>query len=422
MRIRVVGLSHRTAPLEVRERLVGRLAEPVPAVRGLVDAIAPSEAMLLSTCNRVEAYLVGPDGATTDDARGYLARLADGRDLAPFLYERTGPEAVLHLFRVASSLDSMVVGEPQILGQVKDAYAAAQEAGTLGPELGRAVPRSFRVAKRIRTETAIAAGAVSVSSVAVDLAEKIFGSLGGRSVLLVGAGTMAEDAAARLVAVGGRLLVANRSPGRAQDLAARTGALVRPWEALEAALVEADVVVCSTAAPEPVIRRPLVERVTRSRRRRPLFFVDIAVPRDVEPDVHQLPDVFLYNVDDLQQVAADHARERSREAEAAEVIVREELSAYDREMQTLEVAPIIAALRSRLDAVAAEELARTAARLQGLGPEERAAVEAMLRATVSKLLHAPIQSLRDTAGSERGEELASAVRALFGIGDSEKDR
>jgi glutamyl-tRNA reductase len=413
VRIAVVGLSHHTAPLDVRERLVAGIAEPIPAVKGLVETAGPSEAMLLSTCNRVEAYVVTDGEGAPAGVKGFLVQLAGGRDLDPFLYERAGMEAVRHLFRVASSLDSMVLGEPQILGQVKDAFAAAQEAGTLGPLLGRTVPRSFRVAKRIRTETAIAAGSVSVSSVAVDLAEKIFGSLAGRPVLLVGAGEMGEDAAMRLVKAGGRLLVTNRSAPRAEAVAAAQGGVARPWEALEASLVEADVVLCSTSSADPILDRSLIERVMRERRRRPLFLVDIAVPRDVSADVEKLPDVFLYNVDDLQQVAADAARERAREADVAEAIVLDEVRAYDRELQTLGVAPTIGALRTRLDAIVQGELRRSGGRLASLTSEERAAVDALLEATVAKLLHAPISSLRDAVGTERGDDLVAAVRALF---------
>ena len=420
MRISVVGLSHRTAPLDVRERLVGRISEPVPAVRGLVASAGSTEAMLLSTCNRVEAYLVSDGDGPAAGARGFLVELAGGRDLAPFLYERDGMEAVKHLFRVASSLDSMVLGEPQILGQVKDAFAFAQEAGTLGPLLGRTVPRSFRVAKRIRTETAIAAGALSVSSVAVDLAEKIFGSLAGRPVLLVGAGEMGEEAAARLVGAGGTLFVTNRSAPRAEAVAREHGAVARPWDALDASLVLADVVLCSTASADPILDRDRIERAMHERKRRPLFLVDIAVPRDVAADVETLPDVFLYNVDDLQQVAADHARERVREAEVAEAIVLDEVRAYDRELQTLEVAPTITALRARLDGIVAVERKRTAGRLAALTDEQRAALDAMLDATVAKILHAPIASLRDAAGTDRGEDLALAVRALFRLDEGEE--
>ncbi|MBI2892373.1 MAG: glutamyl-tRNA reductase [Deltaproteobacteria bacterium] len=409
----LVGLSHKTAPLEVRERLAIPAGELESAVRTMRELHTITEAMLVATCNRVEAYVVSrdPSGAARQ-VREHL----EGRARAPlaeFLYEHQGKGAVRHLFHVAASLDSMVIGEPQILGQVKDAYAAAERAGALGAVLGRCVPRAFGIAKRVRSQTGIAQGAVSVSSIAADLATKVLGDLAGRRVLLVGAGKMGETSAKQLSKRGGKLTVVNRSYERAEELARGCGGEARAFGDLENHLQVADVVICSTASPKFIITHDLMASVVRARRYRPLFMIDIAVPRDIDPRVNDLDNVFLFDIDDLQKVVKQHLEERQKEATAAIRVVDEELEEFDAHVRSLELVPTIAALRARFLEVGTSELERTLPRLASLGPKEKKALEAMMGAFVSKLLHRPITELRSMAERPEGPELIAAVQRLF---------
>jgi glutamyl-tRNA reductase len=381
--------------------------------------------VVISTCNRFEAYVVAAEPATAADRLlAYIAgrgRL-DGAAAAEQIYVKRGVDALRHLFRVASSLDSMVVGEPQILGQVKEAYTRASEYRTNGKIIDKAFHAAFRAAKRVRTETAIAENPVSISHVAVDLATSIFSSLRDRRVLVVGAGKMGELAAKRFVKVGGmRLTVTNRTASKAEEMAARLGAVAAPFGQLEQLLVENDVVISSTAAKQHVITAKLAADVIRKRHYRPLFLIDIAVPRDIEPSAGQVENVYLYDVDDLQKVADENLGARANELARCEAIVGEELVAHQKKAQEVEIAPLIVALRQKLQAIAAAELERAGA---GLSPEDakgREALKALAHGIVNKVLHRPTVTLKEEyAGGGAGPELADAAAKLFGIDDAGK--
>jgi glutamyl-tRNA reductase len=389
----VVGLSHRTAPVDVRERLAAG-ADALPAVLARLAARTElAEVLFLSTCNRVEVFALAPSSAGEEgvDAalraiREELARhggVRSGDDLARYLYDKRGEEAVEHVFRVAASLDSMVLGEPQILGQVKEAYEAAVAAGALKGMLARCVTRAFAVAKRVRTETAIGAGTVSISSVAVDLAGRIFGGLADHAVLLLGAGEMAE-AAARSLGQGARALrICNRSFDRAAALARELNAAAVPWDGLDSELVHAD----------------------------------IAVPRNVEPSVHGIDNVYVFNVDDLEKEVARSLQARQAERGAADKIVEEELARFLAWTRGLEVQPTVVAMRAKAHAVLFSELERSlAGRLKHLAEADRAALKQMLESAVGKLLHAPTSRLKERAADgEDARELAAAMRFLFDL-------
>ena len=419
--ILAVGLSHRTAPVEVRERLATG-ADALAAVLARLSARTElSEVMFVSTCNRVEVIALAPDDhveAALRAIREELARhggLAYDAELAAYLYDIRGDEAVRHIFRVAASLDSMVLGEPQILGQVKDAYDAAIAAGALKGKLGRCVSRAFAAAKRVRTETGIGAGSVSISSVAVDLARRVFGDLTDHAVLLLGAGEMAEAAAPSLGRGARALRVCNRSFDRAAALAREMHASAVPWEGLEAELVQADVVVASTASRTPVVTREMVKRAMKARRGRTLLFADIAVPRNVEPAVHAIDNVYVYNVDDLEQEVGRGMNARRGELEAAEKIVSEEVTEFLAWSRGMEVQPTVVAMRAKARAVFFAELERSLGRLKHL-EADRAALAQMLESAVSKFLHAPTTRLKArAAGSGDAGELAATVRFLFDL-------
>jgi glutamyl-tRNA reductase len=419
----VVGLSHRTAPVEVRERL----AVPPDRLEQELREIAASgrfdEALLISTCNRVELYATSANPiAASQVANDELARRLPETATADVLYQERGVDVVRHAFRVASSLDSLVVGEPQILGQVKEAFDAAKGAGTMGTLLGRCFTQAFATAKRVRNETGIAEGTVSVSSIACELAKKIFGNLEGRRTLLLGAGEMGESAARSLRQTGTNLHVINRSEERARTLADSCGGRAVPYERLPVELADADVVIASTASQKFILTPELMKAVGRSRRHRPLFIIDIAVPRDVDPRVGNMDNVFVYDVDDLQQVAEENLAERAREAALAERIVEEELDAFLSWRRSLELAPTIVALRKRFGQIAEEEVQRALPRLEGLSESDRAVLEAMSRSMVNKLLHEPMTQLKAGAGEADGPLLIDAVRRLFAISEEESSK
>ncbi|AUX21010.1 glutamyl-tRNA reductase [Sorangium cellulosum] len=439
-----VGLSHKNAPIEVRERLaIGRDRLPEVLAR-LTAHPAIEEALVLSTCNRVEVYASPRQGAPgptrpgsapppssaaqlplQDEAlRAVVSILIGigGEAVRGHLVGRLGGEAVVHLFRVAASLDSMVVGEPQILGQMKDAIEIARAARALGARLGRAAHRAIKVGKRVRTETAIGAGQVSVSSVAIDLARQIFDDLAGRTALLVGAGEMAEAASKLLVRAGARLVVVNRSPERAAALAREVGGVPRPWAELERAVIDADIVISSTASPSYVLTLDLVRRARKARRGRSLFLIDIAVPRDIDPAVNKLDNVYLYDVDDLSQIVAQSVEGRAAEAARAEAIVADEAQAF--EAWTLERAltPTIVGLRTRTRSILAAEVERSlAGKLRHLGPAERQALAMMIDAATNKLLHVPTTRLRAMASDPRVAEHVDSLRELFDIDGAQAD-
>jgi glutamyl-tRNA reductase len=410
----VVGLSHRTAPVAVREKLavVPEAIEPTLRAIGAVSGLR--EAALLCTCNRVEIYAVGAD------REGALAALREDlatragipeSELEEHLYFRTDAQAVHHLFRVASSLDSLVLGEPQILGQVKTTHDTAVRCGTAGPLLNLCFTRAFRVAKRVRRETAIARNPVSVSSVAIELARQVFGGFEGRTVLIVGAGKMADLAARALGGQGASLMVTNRTAARAEELAARIGAAVHPFDDLAGALGKADIVLASTGARQPVLTRALVGKVQRGRRGRPLYIFDIAVPRDVEPACAELEGIYVADIDDLQKVAGGHREGRRTEADRAEAIVEQELVRFVESYRGRRVGPTISALRARVLGVAKIETEKLVTAMPGLGERERRAIFELTEGIAKKILHAPQMALKKD--TDDGLPLVLAVQRLF---------
>jgi len=423
----VVGVSHKTAPVDVRERFAAG-GEILPELLARLTARPElEEAMFLSTCNRVEVIGLPKAGANLEDSTRAASRAirealrehigaSSVDDLEEWLYEKSGDAAVRHIFRVAASLDSMVLGEPQILGQVKDAYDAAVAAGALRSHLSRCVHRAFTVAKRVRTETQLGAGLVSISSVAVDLTKRIFGDLTSSTVLLVGAGEMAEQAAKSLGKGAKSIRVCNRSFERAATLAATFGGTAAPLEQLEAELVISDVVVASTSSKTFVITKDLVKRVMKQRKGKTLFLIDIAVPRNIDPDVHKLDNVYVYNVDDLEAEVAENMKLRQQEVTAAEVIVDAELAEWASWARGLNVNPTVVALRSRTRGVLVAELERSLGqRLKHLGEGDRAALLQMMESATNKLLHAPTTRLKAAASSSDAGDLVEALHHLFDL-------
>jgi glutamyl-tRNA reductase len=403
----LLGINHTTAPIEVRERLAipaGRLAD---ATRTLIHQPGIREGLILSTCNRVE-FLTLQENSQPDSGADLLRFLHEyfavpPHTIQPHLYEFREREVVRHLFRVASSLDSMVVGEPQILGQVKESYTVAREVGAITGPLDALLQRAFTVAKKVRSETQIGSSSVSIASVAVDLAIKIFGSLTGKTILLVGAGKMSELAARHLIQHGAsNILLANRTLSRAEALAekfsghgVRTEAL--SFDALYAEAPRADIVITSTGAPEKIFDRSHGQHFLHQRRNRPMFFIDIAVPRDVDPGMNKVEGCFVYDIDDLQQVAAANLADRSREAQAAETIVSREVEKYQQRLQARDAAPAILALQQNAEAIREAELKRIQSKLSALTPEQLATVESLTRSLTAKLLHPQMVALRQAA-------------------------
>lgn len=415
MTIRLLGVNHRTAPIELRERLAIAPEALGEATLALLSIPGVSEGLILSTCNRVE--LVTSCEQTAPDVMEFLHRYftISPDELRPHLYAYEGSDAVRHLFRVASSLDSMVLGEPQILGQVKEAYTAARAVGAVQSSLERLLQMTFAVAKRVRTETQIGSASVSIASVAVDLAKKIFGSLDGKTVLLVGAGKMSELAARHLIQQGAHsMLIANRTFDRALRLAQTFSGRAVRFEDLHAVADQADIVITSTGAAQPIFRREHAQQFLQRRRNRPMFYIDIAVPRDVAPEVNRLEGAFVYDIDDLQSVAASHLSERSREAVQAEAIVQAEVERFVLGQQTLSAVPAIVSLQQSMEEIRQAELRRMQGKLQSLSAEQRNAVEALTRGLINKVLHQPLQALR--ASVRNGDlTMVEAVQQIFGL-------
>ncbi|MCA1636473.1 MAG: glutamyl-tRNA reductase [Acidobacteria bacterium] len=420
MAIVLVGLNHKTAPVEVRERLAFTDKACAESLHALVDGEVVSEGLIVSTCNRVE-ILASATGESGVEAVSRLSRfLCEAGSLAPaafaeHLYTHAEESAVRHVFRVASSLDSMVVGEPQVLGQVRRAYSLAVEAGTAGRVLHRLIHHTLRVAKRVRTETGIAASAVSISYTAVELGRKIFGSLKGSTVLLVGAGEMAELAAQHLVGAGAsRILVANRTFEAAQKLALQFDGEAIEFGAMAGALAEADIVICSTGASEFVITLELAQAAREARRNRPAFFIDISVPRNVDPAVGKLGNLFVFDMDDLEAVVASNIREREREAERAELIVESEVMQFQQALRNLDIGPAVGALKDKLRGIAEDEFRRHRPRLGELTPEQERAIEALLLSAVNKISHPVIHRMRRSYDTGEDDEV-KAWRDIFGL-------
>src|SRR5207248_8591650 len=347
----------------------------------------------------------------------------DPAQYEPHLYEYRESEAIRHLFRVAASLDSMVVGEPQILGQVKEAYATARAVGAVHSQLDLLLTRAFAVAKRVRTETAVGSSAVSVASVAVELAKKIFGSLHGKQVFLVGAGKMSELAARHLMAHGAAsIFVANRTYDRAAQLAGKFSGRPILFEQLYDTCDRADIVITSTGAPFAIFRREHGELFLSRRKNRPMFFIDIAVPRDVAPEMNDLDGIFVYDIDDLQQAVSSHVADRRREAERAEAIVQSEVERFQARVQTLDVVPTIVSLQDHLETIRQAEIDRVRARLGPLSPDQEMAVETLTRGIVNKIMHTPISTLKTAAREQEATTLIDVVRRLFNLQDRKSAR
>jgi glutamyl-tRNA reductase len=416
MTFQLIGVNHRTAPLEVRERFAISESKLPAALQQLAQHPGIEEAMIVSTCNRVELLARSRNGGS--DLRSFLSQYfqMECGEFDKHLYEYADKEAIRHLFRVTSSLDSMVVGEPQVLGQVKEAYAVARAVGAVSSQLDALVTRAFAVAKKVRTETAVGSSAVSVASVAVDLAKKIFGSLNGKTVMLVGAGKMCELAARHLLAHGaGSIFMYNRTFERAQKLAQKFGGQALPWDQLYDSADKADIVITSTGAPVAIFRREHGEKFLARRRNRPMFFIDIAVPRDVDPEVNKLDGIFVYDIDDLQQVVSTHVADRRREAQRAEEIIAEEVERFVQRMQTLDVVPTIVSLQEHLETIRQAEIDRVRGRLGEITPEQELAIEAMSRGIINKIMHTPITTLKTAAREEQGTTVIDVVRRLFNL-------
>lgn len=413
MKILLTGLNHKTAPVELRERLAIAPQNLAAETQALLAHPGIREGLILSTCNRVEV-LICHDG---DDPElpEYLNRhfSLDAKTLGQHLYQYRDAEAVRHLFRVAASLDSMVVGEPQILGQVKESYSAARSVGAVGPALERLLQSAFTAAKKVRSETQIGASSVSIASVAVDLARKIFGSLEGKRVLLVGAGKMSELAARHLMQQGaGSLLIANRTQERAVRLAQKFNGHVVRFEDLHARADEADILVTSTGSPEFLIRTPHAQQFLHKRRNRPMFLIDIAVPRDIDPEINRLEGIFLYDIDDLQSVAASNLADRGSEAKHAEAILEQEVVRYQKRLETLDVVPTLVDLQAAAEEMRQAELRRNHGRLQSLTPSQLEIIESITRGLMNKFLHQPLQTLK--AAAREGDAAAvEAIRSAF---------
>jgi len=416
----VVGVNHRTAPVEIRERMVIQEARLAEAVSDLVHRQGILEGLILSTCNRVEVIVSAEENVEAEPILRHF--LADHHhcDISQFerhFYEHHQVDAVRHLFRVASSLDSMIVGEPQILGQFKQAYTVAHEVGGLTGTLKEVVNQALAVARRVRRETALGSAAVSVSYAAVELAKKIFGSLQGKTILVIGAGKMSELAARHLLRSGASaILVSNRTYDRALELAEAFHGSAIPFERLFEHLGKADIIISSTGSPHFVVRKEEAEKLLAARKSRPMFFVDIAVPRDIDPAVNELDNAFVYDIDDLAQVVEANKKQREREAVWAEQIVQQEVQKMMKRLASRDVVPTIVALEERLNRIRESELERYRGRLTSLTPEQREAVDVLTRGILNKILHGPITELKSGAGQPEQVALVRLIHKIFGLG------
>ncbi len=418
----VVGLNHRTAPVEIRERVAFSNGQLEGALRRLVETAGVAEGAIVSTCNRVELIACGSQPEVLGSVLPeFLARehALPEAALTGHLYTFAGRAAVRHLFRVAASLDSMVVGEPQILGQMKEQYATAAAVGASGRVLHRCFHKSFSVAKRVRTETAIAQKAVSIGSAAVELARGIFDRLDDKAAMLLGAGEMGELTARQLLSHGvGSIMVANRTFDRGVEVARTLGGTPVPWERLGRYLPLADLVVAAAAGDQFLLGPAMIDEAMRERRRRPMFLIDLAVPRVVDPVVNELDGVYVYDIDDLEGVIADNQGARAAEALKAETIVEDEVEAFWRWATTLDAVPTIVALRQHVETIRQQELTRVDAALAELGPAGRALVERLTQSIINKMMHGPMTALRRYRGDP---STVALVRRLFGVDPVDED-
>ena len=421
MKLLLTGVSHKTAPVEVRERLAFREESLAAALGALKACAGVGEAVILSTCNRVEIVLTTEDSADPQsivDAFLSEQKAVNPQTLEPHLYRRQGRDAIHHLFRVAASLDSMVVGEPQILGQLKTAYNAAKISGALCVWLDGLYERAFSVAKRVRSETGIGQMAVSVSYAAVELARKIFGSLENRTVMLVGAGKMSELAARHLRRSGAsHVFVTNRTPERAAEMATLFQGTPVEYTRFVAMLPEVDIVVASSGAPHYILHKDEMQRVIAARRNRPMFLIDIAVPRNIDPAVNEIDNIFLYDIDDLEEVVNSNLRERMKEAERAEALVTEEVDRMMARLKVAEVTPTIVGLQEQLEQIRSSELDKVRRRYGPFSPQQEEALEALTRGIINKVAHGPITALRAHSAQPDGAHVVAAIRKAFHLQD-----
>ena len=425
MHIVIVGLSHKTAPVEIREKLAFAPTAMERPLRQMLELATITEGLIVSTCNRVELCAVTkePDAAIAE-LRRFLAEYHEisPEEINENLFDYQGEEAIRHLFRVSSSLDSMVLGEPQILGQIKTAYGYAAEFKTVGLILNRFLHKAFSVAKRVRTETAIASNAVSVSFAAVELARKIFDRLDNKGVMIIGAGEMCELAARHFVSNGiSKVLVTNRTFERAEKLAAEFNGKAVPFDSFVDHLAEVDIVMTSTGAPNFILGKRQMEEVLKRRKNRPMFLIDIAVPRDIDPKVNDISNTYLYDVDDLQGVVQANLKERQKEAGKAEAIVEQEIGQFHQWLGNLEVKPTVIALRRKFEEIRQQELEKTLGNLKDLTGKQRKSIEAMAGAIINKILHKPTAVLKNSQNDTSGEDYVDAVRTLFDLPASADD-
>jgi glutamyl-tRNA reductase len=417
MELIIIGLNHKTAPIEIREQLAFQEGEVGNALSQAKSLTSVKENMILSTCNRVEIYAVAREvGKAIIDLKKFLSQYhhLPTKEFEKNLYCLVGEEGVRHIFRVASSLDSMVVGEPQILGQIKEAYGMAAELKTSGLILHRLLHRAFHVAKRVRTETKIGNSAVSVSFVAVELAKKIFGSLEKKSVLLMGAGEMCELAAQHLVTGGvEKVWVTNRTYERAVALAQEFKGEPIPFEEITQGLRKADIVISATGSPQYLIVHDQITKVIRDRKQKPIFFIDIADPRDIEPRVGDIENVYLYNIDDLQHVANENIKDREKEAQKAESIVQDEVIKFVNWYHSLGVTPTIVSLRKKFEEIRTRELEKTLSFHPHFSEKERQSLEALTSAIINKILHDPLTLLKQTKEDTMADLYLDTLRTLF---------
>lgn len=420
MTILVTGVNHKTAPVEVRERLAFDAAS-LPRALSELRREGISEGLILSTCNRVEVAVVAEDGYNPQPAvDAFLSRSRNVpvETFSPHLYHHRDEAAIHHVFRVAASLDSLVVGEPQILGQLKQAYATARAHGALAGYLDAILTRAFAVAKRVRSETGIGESAVSVSYAAVELARDIFGSLADKKVMLVGAGKMSELAARHLHRSGAtQIFVTNRTIERAREMAGIFEGRIVEYDRFLATLPEMDIVITSSGAPFYIIRAQDMRRAIEIRKNRPVFLIDIAVPRNIDPAVNGIDNVFLYDIDDLQRVVQTNIGERRKRAEAAERIIADEVERMMARLKARDVVPTIVGLQEQLECWRQAEIGRVRGKLGELTPQQEEAIEALTRGLVNKIAHGPITELRRQASQPEGVQFVDVIRKVFRLGN-----
>jgi glutamyl-tRNA reductase len=423
MHLLLVGISHRTAPVDVRERVDFHARGVAVALSALAGRGSTREAAIVSTCNRAELYAACDDVAKTrQDLTTFVSEFngVPHPHVAPHVYDLSDVDAARHLFRVAAGLDSLVVGEPQILGQVKEAFSAATESQTAGPVLNRLFHSSFAVGKRVRTETGLGSGAVSIGYAAVALAKKIFGDLAGRSVLVIGAGEMGKVTAMHMKSQGVQhvTIISRTMAHAARTAEAIGGASAATWDDMDTALSACDVVISATGAASPILTKAHIEGVMRPRRSRPLFIIDIAVPRDVEPEAGEIEQVFLYNVDDLQATVRENLARRASEVERAEAIVAEEVKKFAAWFRSRGAIPTVVALRQRFEAIRRAELERLEFKLAAMPAEARARVDEITHLIIEKLLLTPTEQLKAIGDADTIAAYTEALTRLFSLGEA----